>query len=162
LEENNKAFDEAFDYIIQKAFYGGHKIEGGYLIAYSIEYARNLIYPGEGDPQWQDLREENAHIGIAVHDETDLHFIKGLSVNVTVIEQSGILIGSFNHPLLERPNLYHYGRNWKLPGDGIYTLRVKVETPEFMTRDEINEKAYSTPVEVEFKNVTIKTGQKIS
>ena len=123
-EEQNKAFKEAFDYIIQKDSYGGHRIKGGYLIAYSLELARNLTYPGEGDPQWQDLREENAHIGIAVHDAVDLHFITGLLVTVTVIDEGGYLVGSFEQPLLERPNLYHYGRNWKLPGDGKYSLRI--------------------------------------
>ncbi len=130
-EEQNKTFKEAFDYIIQKNSYVGHRIKGGYLIAYSLEFARNLTSPGEGDPRWQDLRDENAHIGIAVHDANDLHFIEGLSVNVTVIDEEGYVVGTLDHPLLERPNLYHYGRNWKLPGDGKYTLRIKVETPEF-------------------------------
>ena len=160
-KEQKKALKEEFDYFIQKNAYSGQKIKGNYLIAYSLEYARNLTYPGEGGPEWKDLHEENAHIGIAVHDATDYHFVAGLTVFVTVLDKDGLTIGSFEHPLLQRPNLYHYGRNWILPGDGKYTLQVRVETPENMLQDEKSGKIYTTPVAVVFKNVTIKTGQKI-
>jgi hypothetical protein len=161
-EVRERAFEEELDYIIQKNAYRGHRIEGNYLIAYSLEYARDLTYGEEGDPQWQKLHEENAHIGIAVHDATNLRFITGLTVFVTVATQSGDVIGSFEHPFLKRPNLYHYGRNWKLPGDGRYTLQVRIEIPDAVLRKEYPERALLTPVEVEFKNVAIKTGQKIS
>jgi hypothetical protein len=160
-EGQNKALREEFDYIIQKNAYSGQKIKGNYLIAYSLEYARKITFPGEGDPHYQDLSEENAHIGIAVHDATDFHFVSGLTVYVTVVDKNGFSIGSFEHPLLQRPNLYHYGRNWILPGDGKYTLRVKIETPENMLHNEKSELTYPTTVEVVFKNVIIKTGQKI-
>ncbi|HMN58879.1 MAG TPA: iron transporter [Anaerolinea sp.] len=158
-EEQNRAIKKAFRYILQKDFYGGYKYGGNYLIAYSVEFARNLIFPGDGSPQRQSIHQENAHIGIAIHDETDLHFISGLTVTVTITDHNGIAIGSFKHPLLRRPNFRHYGRNWILPGDGKYSLQIRVETPVSVLRNEKTERTYITPIEVEFHNVTIRTGR---
>ena len=150
------------DFIIQRHCYEGQKVQGNFLIAYSLEFARNLTYSSEGDLQFQKLNGENAYICIAVHDAADLHFIKKLAVRVTVLDQKGFVTGSFNHPLIERPDFYHYGRNWNLPGDGKYTLRVRIEVPDGVESDENSVQVSSLPVEVEFKNVDIKTGQKLS
>ena len=158
-KHSDDEFFRAFDYAFQKDLYGGEKIRGGYLIAYSLEYARKLIYLPDNAPQWQDIHHENVHIGIAVHDEDDLHFVKGLTVTVTVIDANGFLIGSFEHALLNRPHLQHYGRNWALPGDGTYTLHVKVVTPEHQLKNVDTGKFYLSPVIVEFSHVAIKTGQ---
>jgi hypothetical protein len=65
-------------------------------------------------------------------------------------------------PFLWHPWLYHHGLNWKLPGDGAYIIRVLVEPPDFMRHDKINGRRYAEPVEVEFRNVQIRTGQKCS
>jgi hypothetical protein len=161
-DEQLKALVREFDYYVQKDSYQGHKINGGYLIAFSTEYARNLSFPSKGRPRWQSLKKENAHIGIAVHDEKDLHFIVGLTVTVSVMDSNGNDIGTKIHPLLLRPGLYHYGVNWVLPGDGEYTIHVKIETPETMLYNEENNTRYLTSNEVNFFHVNIKTGQKIS
>ena len=55
--------------------------------------------------------------------------------------------------------IYHYGRNWKVPGDGEYTLRVRVDPPRFMRHDEINGKRFIETVETQFAGVRVKTGQ---
>ena len=55
--------------------------------------------------------------------------------------------------------IYHYGRNWIVPSDGGYTLRVRVEPPTFMRHDEVNGKRFIEPVEVEFTGVRIETGK---
>ena len=49
------------------------------------------------------------------------------------------------------PKTYHYGRNWKVPGDGEYTLRVHIEPPTFMRHDELNGRRFEEPVDVELK-----------
>jgi uncharacterized protein involved in high-affinity Fe2+ transport len=54
--------------------------------------------------------------------------------------------------------IYHYGRNWALPADGDYTLRVHIEPPQFMRHDEVNGKRFQEPVEVEFSDVHIERG----
>ena len=49
-----------------------------------------------------------------------------------------------------------------MPGDGVYSLRVRVEAPDFPRHDKINGKLYAEPANVTFDSVTIKTGQKKS
>jgi hypothetical protein len=51
--------------------------------------------------------------------------------------------------------LYHYGRNWKVPADGNYTLRVRVEPPMFLRHDEVNGCRFTDAVEVEFSGVRV-------
>jgi hypothetical protein len=55
--------------------------------------------------------------------------------------------------------IYHYGRNWALPADGDYTLRVHIEPPRFMRHDEVNGKRFQELVEVEFSDVHIERGK---
>ncbi|MBV9690835.1 MAG: iron transporter [Ktedonobacteraceae bacterium] len=99
---------------------------------------------------------------MVVCDGADGRFIPSLSVYTTRIDSKGKEIGTHQQPFLWHPTLYHYGRNWKVPGDGEYRLRVRIEAPNFSRHDKINGKRYTQPVEVEFTNVKIKTGQKKS
>ena len=49
------------------------------------------------------------------------------------------------------PPMDHYGRNWNVPDDGEYTLRVRVEPPTFMRHDEVNGRRFTELVDVEFR-----------
>ncbi len=80
----------------------------------------------------------------------------------TLIDADGNIIATHPQPFLWHPWLYHYGRNWEVPGDGTYTLRVRIDPPMFMRHDSTNGKRYAERVEIEFKNVKIETGQKKS
>ena len=62
-------------------------------------------------------------------------------------------------PFIWHPGLYHYGINLKLPGDGVYGVKVEVAPPDFMRHDKSNGRRYQTPVTVEFKSFAIKTGK---
>jgi uncharacterized protein involved in high-affinity Fe2+ transport len=55
--------------------------------------------------------------------------------------------------------IYHYGRNWRVPGDGRYRLRVRVDPPQFPRHDRINGRRFAEPVEVQFDDVEVRTGQ---
>jgi uncharacterized protein involved in high-affinity Fe2+ transport len=55
--------------------------------------------------------------------------------------------------------LYHYGRNWKVPTDGEYTLKVHIDPPTFMRHDEINGCRFTKPVDTEFTGVKVERGQ---
>lgn len=48
----------------------------------------------------------------------------------------------------------------KQAGDGEYTLRVRIEAPDFGRHDRKNGRRYAEEVETEFSGVKIKTGQK--
>ena len=69
-------------------------------------------------------------------------------------------IGTHHQPFVWHPWLYHYGRNWRVPGDGEYILRIRIEAPEFPRHDRVNGRRYATPVDGEFPGVMITTGQK--
>jgi len=156
------AFQHAVDNMTQKTAHGAEQRVGDYLIGYAVEEAEGLYYLHDGQLEWVEPQDENAHVEIVVRNGADGRFVPGLTVFATLLDSGGNQVGTHQQPFLWHPWLYHYGRNWRVPGDGTYTLRVRVEAPEFPRHDKINGKLYAQPAEVEFDNVTIKTGQKKS
>src|SRR6266542_5903610 len=77
----------------------------------------------DGQLEWHDSQDENAHIEVVVRDAADGRFIPGLTVYATLLDRAGTEIGTHQQPFLWHPWLYHYERNWRVPGDGTYTLR---------------------------------------
>jgi hypothetical protein len=144
----------------EEAHDGGQKQAGDYLIDYAVEEAEGLYYLRDGCLEWEEPEEENVHVEVAVRDASDRRFIPALEVYATLVDQGGEEVGTHRQPFLWHPWLYHYGRNWKVPGDGEYTLRVRIEAPEFPRHDKENGRRFAEPVEVEFQGVKIKTGQK--
>jgi hypothetical protein len=138
---------------------GGEQAAGPYRVGYAVEKAEGMYAWSDGNLEWQEPTEENLHVEIAVCDGADGRFVPALRVTATLISAEGEEIGTHEHPLLWHPMLYHYGRNWKVPGDGTYTLRVHIDPPQFMRHDEINGKRFTEPVDVEFSGVQAKTGQ---
>ena len=161
-KEQGQAFQKTLKYMANKESHGESKPAGNYQVSYAIEKAEGLYHKLDGALVWQEPTNENSHIEITVQDGADLRFIPGLTVQVTVLDNTGKEIGSHEQPFLWHPWLFHYGRNWVLPGDGQYTVRVHIDAPDFMRHDKKNGKRYGDPVDVEFTNVRIKTGQKIS
>lgn len=92
-------------------------------------------------------------------DAGDGRFVPGLDVEVAVIDAGGAEVGRHTQPLLWHPMLYHYGRNWTVPGDGSYTFRVRVAPASFPRHDKKNGRRYTEPVEVEFADISVETGQ---
>ncbi len=68
--------------------------------------------------------------------------------------------GTHDQPFLWHRWLYHYGRNWQVPHDGRYALRVRIEPASFPRHDRVNGRRYADPVVVEFDDVHIETGHK--
>ena len=160
--EQGDAYQKALDSMVSKEAHGSEMRAGEYLVGYAVEEAEGMYHWMDGKLHWQDPQDENVHIEITVRDGADGRFIPGLNVIVTVIDDKGRAIGIYQQPFLWHPWLFHYGRNWKIPRDGIYTLRVHIEPPDFMRHDKKNGLRFREPVEVEFSNVKLETGQKIS
>lgn len=160
--DQGEAFERTVKEMTQEEAHGDQQTADDYIIGYAVEDAEGMYHPKDGNLVWHNPTDENAHLEIVVQDARDKRFIPGLEVQATLIDESGREIGTHRQPFLWHPWLYHYGRNWKLPGDGEYTLRVRVEAPDFMRHDKTNGKRYAKPVEVEFQGVRIKTGQKKS
>ncbi len=138
---------------------GGEQQAGEYVIGYAVEEAEGMYEWSDGALEWREPGEENLHVEIAVRDAGDGRFVPGLRVTATLVDPGGNELGTHEHPLLWHPMIYHYGRNWTLPADGEYTLRVHVEPPRFMRHDKVNGCRFRDPVDVEFAGVQVERGQ---
>lgn len=154
-----EAYRRALEHMATEvAHTGGMRQVGDYLIGYAIEEAEGMYHFADRQLTWLNPGSENAHVEVAVCDAADGRFIPGLDVQVSLVGPSGQEIGPFPQPMLWHPMLYHYGRNWELPEDGEYTLRIHVEPPTFMRHDEINGRRFTEAVDVEFTGVPIERG----
>jgi Fe2+ transport protein len=155
-----EAMTRTIEHMAKEIAHDGREVQcGEYLVAYAVEEAEGMYMPKGGKLEWVYPDKENAHIEIAVRDAADGRFIPGLDVEVTVIDTDGKEHGTHKQPLLWHPYLYHYGRNWVVPGDGTYKLRVRFDPPSFMRHDEKNGKRFVEGVDMTFDNVKIATGQ---
>lgn len=156
------ALQKALDTMTDMESHSAPQRVGDYEVICIAEDAEGLYMLRGGSLEWQEPQQENAHIEIGVRDGADGRFIPGLSISATIIDSSGKELGTYAMPFLWHPWLYHYGRNVQLPGDGEYTVRVRIDAPDFPRHDKINGKRFAEPVEVEFTGLKIKTGQKKS
>jgi hypothetical protein len=137
---------------------GGEQEAGDYLIGYAVEAAEGMYHWVDGRLEWREPEEENLHLEITVRDAADGRFIPGVRVLATLLAPGGDEVGTHEQPMLWHPMLYHYGRNWFVPCDGDYVLRVLVDPPQFSRHDEINGRRFMEPVSVEFSKVRVKRG----
>jgi hypothetical protein len=156
------AYGAALEYMTGTVAHGGGQTEAGhYLIGYAVEEAEGMYMFHDGELTWTNPTEENVHIEVAVRDRADGRFVPAVKVFVTVIAPDGTDLGTEEQPLLWHPMIYHYGRNWTVPSDGNYTLKVRVEPPTFMRHDETNGLRFTEVEEVVFENVSIERGQEV-
>lgn len=153
------AYRRALDYMATNiAADGGKQAAGDYIVAYAIEEAEGMYALEDGALMWHNPGPTNAHVEVAVQDGADGRFVPGLDVTATLVTPSGRELGPHPQAFVWHPMLYHYARNWEVPEDGEYTLRVHIAPATFMRHDEINGRRYVEPVDVEFTNVKIQRG----
>lgn len=161
-QEQGDAYQKALEHMTKKEAHGDQKRAGDYIVGYAVEHAEGMYHRHDGHLIWHNPENENVHVEITVQDGADRRFIPGLTVYVTLVDAGGKLIGTHQQPFLWHPWLFHYGLNWEVPGDGRYTIRVRIEAPDFMRHDKENGNRFLEPVEVEFTRIEIETGQKLS
>ena len=160
--EQGDAMGKALAEMVQDEAHGRQKKAGDYVIAIAAEEAEGMYWLSDGELEWQEPNDENVHIEVVVLDGGDGRFIPGLQVEATIFAEEGTRIGSHTQPFLWHPWLYHYGRNWQLPADGNYDIRVHIDAPRFGRHDPRNGLRYAGPVDVEFKGFPMTLGQKRS
>jgi hypothetical protein len=159
--DQGMAYKTALDHMAnEEADDGGEVHIGDYLVAYAVESAEGMYHMQSGGLEWIEPGDENCHIEISVRDAADQRFIPYLDITVEVLEADGNSLGSHTQPFVWHPWLYHYGRNWQVPGDGEYTLKVSIKAPDFPRHDEKNGERYGDDVNVKFEGVRINAGQK--
>jgi hypothetical protein len=149
-----EAMDEESGAVTQRA--------GDYLVAFVQENAEGMYELDDGRLVWREAAEEaNVHLEIAVADAADGRFVPALDVTLTVLEGDQELFTT-TMPFLWHPYLYHYGSNARVPGEGPYTVRVRIDPPAFMRHDPVNGRRYEQPVEVVFADRRFRPGRKPS
>ena len=125
-KKEGEAFGRILKHMLEDIADGGEEIaHGDYLIAYAFEKAEGMYVPRDGKLEWMAPEQENIHIEISVRDKADGRLLPGLDIDVTLTDDKGKEIGTHRQQLLWHPYLYHYGRNWTIPGDGVYAIRVR-------------------------------------
>ena len=162
-KQDGAAYREALQYMVDEvAHTGDYKRAGDYIVGYAQERAEGMYHlRGPGQLEWvEPAKNQNCHLEIAVLDGADERFIPGLTIQATLTRQDGgKQVGPVTVPFLWHPGLYHYGIDLAVPGDGAYTLQVHIDAPTFPRHDKVNGKRYAEPVDVEFRDVQIKTGR---
>lgn len=67
--------------------------------------------------------EENLRVEVAVRDAGDGRFVPGMRSIATPLDPDGDEVGTHEQPLLWRPVIHHYGRNWADPRTASASLR---------------------------------------
>ncbi len=114
----------------------------------------------------------NAHVEVAPRDAANGNFLPGLRVIAELIGPDGPVPPPRDEPDPGAPRepgqvpfmwhswLFHYGENWRVPGDGTYRLRVHVDAPTARRYGRASGARLGRPVDVTFDGVTIKAGTK--
>ena len=131
-----------------------------YVITYAICPAEGRYELIDEELHWREPQDENVYLQISVCDAIDQRFIPGLNVYATLINNAGAIVGVRRQPCVWHPALYHYGSNWRVLQDGLYTLKVRLEAPAFPRHDKDVGRRYLEPAKVDFHQVLIDTGRK--
>jgi uncharacterized protein involved in high-affinity Fe2+ transport len=159
-KKQGQAFQDALKNMLHKEAHGDQKVVGDYIVSWANEKAEGMYLKRDGHLEWQEPQAADTHLEIVVCNADDGRFIPGLTVHTTLLDQNRKEIGTREQPFFWHPWLYHYGANWQVPHEGPYTLRVRIEAPDFPRHDKTNGKRFDQPVEVEFSNVRLELGQK--
>lgn len=160
-EKAGDAYQEALEYMVEAvAHTGGTREVGEYVVGFAQEEAEGMYHrEGEGRFGWVEPDGANCHLEVAVCDAADGRFVPECTVIATLTGEDGEQVGPTRPPLLWHPGLYHYGKNLEVPGDGTYTIEVRVEPPEFVRHDEVNGDRYGGAADVTFEDVDVETGR---
>lgn len=159
--EEGAAYFKSLEYMANEvADNGGKQHQGDFIVGFAQERAEGMYHLKEGKLEWMGpSKDENCHFEVSVVDATDHRFVPHLDITLTVTDDKGKEIGSERMPFLWHPGLYHYGKNWALPGDGTYDLTIDIAAPDFHRHDKKNGKRYAKPVRAVFRGIKVKTGR---
>lgn len=153
--EQGGVYLNALEHMVDEVADIGAEVRAGdYVVAYAVEEAEGMYELVDGALEWREP-DGNLHIELSVRDASDDRFVPGLKMHLTVVDASGGEVGTEEMPFLWHPWLYHYGRNWTIPGSGRYTLRVRIEPPTFMRHDRENGQRFGEEVRVVFEDVEL-------
>lgn len=116
----------------------------------------NLRYTIEAD----ESAARNAHLEIGLRDSLTGRFLPGLRVRGTMIDDHGRSAGTFEQPFMWHSWIHHYGRNWRVPRSGRYTVRLHADLPPYRRYGPLAATLFTTPVDLDVPNLKVVTGEK--
>jgi hypothetical protein len=137
---------------------------GDYLIGYTVTTADGIgttanSIGGDRMGEQQQATPDKVYLEIIVADASDQHAIPDLNVHAKLVDQRGDEVSTHQQFLLWRPWPCHYGRIWRIPGTGEYTLQVRIEQADdahtAQRPDQPNGWHPVEPLEVEFPGIHI-------
>lgn len=153
-----RALADALEHMVEDVADGGGSTHAGeFIVGFAHEEAEGMYAWEDGELAWQEP-DGNIHMEVSVQDAGDHRFVPGLNVFLTILDADGSEVGTEKMPMLWHPWLYHYGKNWTIPGDGSYSLKIRIEPPAFMRHDEENGRRFTREVVVRFDDVELETG----
>jgi uncharacterized protein involved in high-affinity Fe2+ transport len=164
----SKTTGDAYKNTLKEMFHqatdGKDTVSGDYFIAVADEYAEGHWFYKENKFVYmignEQSAKQNAHVEVAVCDAKTGRFLHDLNVVVTLYKGDQ-KISMQKVPFMWHPWLYHYGLNWRVPAAGKnYRFMVHFDPPAYRRYGKNMGKQFTNPVDIEFDNLTIKTGQK--
>ena len=158
------AYENTLQAMYEQANDGRDTLSGDYRVAYALEYSEGYWYMRKGRMTYNTENElsgeHNAHLEVAVLDRVTGRFMFDLMVTATLFKESGDPVGTQAEMFMWHPWLYHYGENWRVPKAGIYSLKVHIDPPAYRRYGKIAGKQFTSPIDMSFDHLQIKTGQK--
>lgn len=151
------ALQWAMRMITAPGVHGQLQRNGDYLIGYTVAQR------ADGNGGGTDGPAEKVYLEIIVANAADQHTIADLSVQAKLVDQRGDEVSTHQQPLCLRPQPRHYGRTWRIPGAGEYTLYVRVEPPHHPAQMPATDNGWRQvePMEVAFPGIKIEIDQEL-
>lgn len=148
-----------------KTAIGGRDLRNGdYIVANANEYSEaywefengKFVYATE----MENSAARNSHVEVAVMDSLTGRFVPGLHITASLTDASGHHLGNHLEPFMWHPWLWHYGANWRIPHNGLYTVHVHFGPPDFARYGKKVGDIMSRPVDLDFHGQKLISGEK--
>src|SRR5690554_6710405 len=148
-EKQGESYTNALNYM-KTLIPNIEKEQGDYIITVLAKKAEGYYKVINKSLKWQNPeKDENIHIEIIVREKETLRFVPDIEVFCSLENKRFNFKRECDQPYIWHPFINHYGRNWKIPGDGIYKAAVSINIPKFNRHDEIRGKVFTKDFYVE-------------
>lgn len=158
--EEGKAYEHALELMKSETVHAETEAED-YIITLAAEKAEGMYEFTDGKLEWRVPKGEmDQHIEVVVQDKEDKRFVPGLEVTCKLYQLDGNFVGEARQEFIWHPFLYHYGKNWDIPGAGKYMAQLTIRKPAWPRHDEMKGKRYAKDVTVDVGPIELKPGRK--
>jgi hypothetical protein len=162
LKPLNAALSAAITGLWQKSASGIEKPEGDYFVGYALERTGLALAVGGAKLRLKNLIEfggkEDVRLALLVRDSRTGRLIPGLKPQATLVAGDGKTYepGELAFDWHRSPE--HYAGSAKIPGKGLYTLRIHFDAPGFRRWGRAGER-FALPADVTFDEVFLKAAK---